>query len=128
MEVSRAFVIVVSASRNFGIGANGGIPWKLPKDLAHFKAVTIDGAVIMGRKTWDALPARVRPLPGRENIVVTSGPELTGAKTFPSLAQAINSAESAKISVIGGSYLFQEIFANPILLDACSHIYLTRLA
>ncbi|WP_435060073.1 dihydrofolate reductase [Streptomyces sp. bgisy060] len=57
------------------IGADNGIPWRLPEDMAHFKATTLGQPVIMGRKTWDSLPARFRPLPGRRNVVVTRDPQ-----------------------------------------------------
>jgi dihydrofolate reductase len=53
------------------IGRQGGMPWHVPEDLAHFKAVTLGAPVVMGRKTWESLPPRFRPLPGRRNIVVT---------------------------------------------------------
>ena len=53
------------------IGADGGMPWHVPEDLAHFKEVTLGAPVVMGRKTWDSLPERFRPLPGRDNIVIT---------------------------------------------------------
>ncbi len=56
------------------IGVGGGLPWHLPEDLAHFKAITAGHPVVMGRRTWDSLPARFRPLPGRVNIVVTRQP------------------------------------------------------
>jgi dihydrofolate reductase len=57
------------------IGAAGGMPWHVPEDLAHFKELTLGGTVIMGRKTWDALDPRFRPLPGRRNLVVTRDPD-----------------------------------------------------
>lgn len=53
------------------IGRDGGIPWHLPEDLARFKDVTMGHTVVMGRRTWESLPARVRPLPGRRNVVLT---------------------------------------------------------
>ncbi|CAN5489934.1 dihydrofolate reductase [soil metagenome] len=53
------------------IGDKGGMPWHVPEDLAHFKELTLGGTVVMGRKTWDALDPRFRPLPGRRNVVVT---------------------------------------------------------
>src|SRR2546429_2715358 len=53
------------------IGRDGGIPWRLPEDQARFKALTIGHTVVMGRRTWESLPAKVRPLPGRKNVVVT---------------------------------------------------------
>jgi len=57
------------------IGLAGGMPWHVPEDLAHFKELTLGSTVVMGRKTWDALDPRFRPLPGRRNIVVTRDPE-----------------------------------------------------
>jgi dihydrofolate reductase len=53
------------------IGRDNGIPWRLPEDQAHFKDVTMGRTVVMGRLTWESLPAKVRPLPGRRNVVVT---------------------------------------------------------
>jgi dihydrofolate reductase len=53
------------------IGDQGGMPWHVPEDLAHFKELTWGGTVIMGRKTWDAIDPRFRPLPGRRNLVLT---------------------------------------------------------
>ncbi|MFJ7065558.1 dihydrofolate reductase [Streptomyces sp. NPDC101115] len=60
------------------IGVANTIPWRLPEDMAHFKATTLGRPVIMGRKTWDSLPVRFRPLPGRRNIVVTRDPHWVG--------------------------------------------------
>ena len=63
--------MIWAQARGGVIGAEGGMPWHLPEDLAHFKATTAGCPVIMGRATWDSLPSRFRPLPGRRNIVVT---------------------------------------------------------
>ena len=63
--------VIYARARNGVIGVKGDLPWHLPEDLAHFKAITQGCPVIMGRKTWDSLPPRFRPLPGRRNIVVT---------------------------------------------------------
>ncbi|MGO4105331.1 dihydrofolate reductase [Leifsonia sp. YAF41] len=92
------------------IGKDGVMPWHVPEDLAHFKEVTKDGAVIMGRKTWDSLPPRFRPLPGRRNIVITRQPEWAaeGADTMHSLDEALALAHAADDSVwvIGGAEIF----------------------
>ncbi|MDF0531442.1 dihydrofolate reductase [Tsukamurella sp. 8F] len=56
------------------IGADGAIPWRIPEDMQHFREITGGATVLMGRKTWDSLPQRFRPLPGRRNIVVTRDP------------------------------------------------------
>ncbi|MFF5973873.1 dihydrofolate reductase [Streptomyces sp. NPDC012769] len=76
------------------IGADNGIPWRLPEDMAHFKATTLGHPVIMGRRTWDSLPARFRPLAGRRNVVVTRNPHWTaeGAQRAGSLDAALELA------------------------------------
>ena len=63
--------LIYARARNGVIGANNSLPWHLPQDLAHFKRQTAGAPVMMGRKTWDSLPTRFKPLPGRTNIVVT---------------------------------------------------------
>jgi len=97
------------------IGADGGLPWHVPEDLAHFKEVTDGASVVMGRKTWESLPVRFRPLPGRRNIVVTRNEDWTadGAERAGSLADALtaasaDAASTAWIWIIGGGELFQE--------------------
>jgi dihydrofolate reductase len=99
------------------IGAAGGMPWHVPEDLAHFKAVTLGAPVVMGRKTWDSLPERFRPLPGRANIVVTRQADWTavGALRAGSLDEALalaaagahGDAGADRIWVIGGGELFR---------------------
>ena len=66
-----AIQLIYARAANGVIGKDNTMPWHLPEDMAHFKDLTRGSAVIMGRKTWDSLPARFRPLPGRTNIVVT---------------------------------------------------------
>ncbi|MFF9850998.1 dihydrofolate reductase [Streptomyces litmocidini] len=79
------------------IGADNAIPWRLPEDMAHFKATTLGRPVIMGRKTWDSLPARFRPLVGRRNIVVTRDERWTaeGAERAGSVETALELAAGA---------------------------------
>lgn len=88
------------------IGFEGGMPWHVPEDLAHFKELTLGGTVIMGRKTWDALDPRFRPLPGRRNIVVTRDPEWSaeGAEAITDLTAAVTGSGGGW--VIGGAELF----------------------
>ncbi len=98
------------------IGREGDMPWHLPDDLAHFQSLTRGHAVIMGRRTWESLPQRFRPLPGRTNIVVTSLDTLDGAATAGSLAGALeladalvksgDLAEDATRWIIGGARMF----------------------
>ncbi len=90
------------------IGAEGGMPWHLPEDLAHFKELTIGAPVIMGRRTWESLPERFRPLPGRENIVVTRREDWTaaGASRAASLDEALAGRE--RVWIIGGADVFAQ--------------------
>lgn len=76
------------------MGVNGGMPWRLSPDLRYFKAMTIGCPVIMGRGTWDSMPLKFRPLPGRENIVVTRNPDFVadGASAFTSIDAALDYA------------------------------------
>lgn len=63
---------VIAVDEEFGIGMNNGkIPWRIPEDMKHFKDLTTDGVVIMGRKTWEAIPSKYRPLPNRDNLILT---------------------------------------------------------
>ena len=86
------------------IGRDGAIPWHLPEDLARFKTLTMGHTVVMGRRTWDSLPERFRPLPGRRNIVLTrnSGFDAPGAEVFGSIDDAIDD----QTWVIGGSEIY----------------------
>ena len=103
--------LIYARAANGAIGQGGTMPWHLPEDLAHFKALTQGGPVIMGRKTWDSLPPRFRPLPGRANIVVTRQGDwqADGAQRAASLDEALSLArrEGAPTAwVIGGAQLF----------------------
>jgi dihydrofolate reductase len=94
------------------IGRDGEMPWHLPEDLAHFQDCTRGEAVVMGRRTWESLPPRFRPLPGRFNIVVTSGQAPRGSASATTLAGAlelVNEQEpSSDAWIIGGARLFAE--------------------
>jgi dihydrofolate reductase len=89
------------------IGMGGGIPWRLPEDQARFKELTHGSTVLMGRLTWESLPASVRPLPGRRNLVITSDPawSAVGAERVGSLEAAISAADG-DLWVIGGSAVY----------------------
>lgn len=87
------------------IGRGGGIPWRLPEDQARFKELTMGQAVVMGRLTWESLPAKVRPLPGRRNIVLTHRPDYRadGAEVVASLDEALSDDATW---VIGGAQVY----------------------
>jgi dihydrofolate reductase len=103
--------LIFAKARNGVIGHNNTLPWHLPEDLAHFKRTTSGCPVLMGRKTWDSLPARFRPLPGRLNIVITrqSGWQATGALTAHSLEHACTLCPPACDAwVIGGAEIYAQ--------------------
>jgi dihydrofolate reductase len=87
------------------IGRAGGIPWRLPEDQARFKKLTLGHTVVMGRLTWESLPSKVRPLPGRENVVVTRQADYVadGATVAGSLDEALTDNQTW---VIGGEQIY----------------------
>ena len=91
--------LIYARARNGVIGVNNTLPWHLPQDLAHFKRTTLGCPVIMGRKTWDSLPPKFRPLPGRLNIVVTrqSGWQAQGATCVASIPEALEAGLAAYV-------------------------------
>lgn len=142
-SVSHNFPVRLIWGEAFGLdgrpgamGVNGGMPWRLSPDLRYLKAMTIGCPVIMGRGTWDAMPPKFRPLPGRENIVVTHNPDFVadGARSFTSIDAALNYArewlenretlrsqesvsqdsplDGRAIWVIGGAAILREMLAN----------------
>ena len=103
--------LIYARARNGVIGRDGAMPWHLPEDLAHFKRTTLSHPVVMGRKTWDSLPARFRPLPGRANVVVTRQVDWheNGAKPASSLREALQICENAdQVWIIGGAQIYAQ--------------------
>lgn len=139
------FALIVAADDKGGIGKNGTIPWHLPHDLHRFKLVTQNHIVIMGRKTWESIPEKHRPLPDRYNIVLTHD----GKYKLPKNVDHINSLEEGlklahkyienhskdknsadenpqknkKIFIIGGGKLFEEAIKH----EACHDIWYTQV-
>ncbi|GAA4483499.1 dihydrofolate reductase [Microbacterium panaciterrae] len=99
------------------IGASGTMPWHVPEDLAHFKEVTLGAPVMMGRRTWDSLPERFRPLPGRENIVITRQDDWAaeGARRVGSIDAGLGGLDAAWI--IGGAEIFREVIGDADRLE-----------
>lgn len=119
--------IVVARAENAVIGCNNRLPWRLPKDLQYFKAVTMGHPIIMGRKTYDSIG---RPLPGRPNIVVTRQSDWSaeGVIVKHSLDDALAVAGTlctelnvSRIMLIGGANLYEQAFAR------CKRLYLTEV-
>ena len=91
------------------IGMDRALPWHLPEDLQRFKELTMGSTVVMGRVTWESLPEKFRPLPGRRNIVVTKQPsyDAAGAEVVSSLQDAFNRADG-DVWVIGGASIYEQ--------------------
>jgi dihydrofolate reductase len=111
--------LIFARARNGVIGRDNTLPWHLPEDLAHFKQVTLGQPVVMGRKTWESLPAKFRPLPGRTNIVVTRQRawQAEGALVAHSIAEALALCPpDAQVWVIGGAEVYAQ--AMPLASSA----------
>jgi len=106
-----ALNLIFARARNGVIGHNNTLPWHLPEDLAHFKQTTLGQPVVMGRKTWESLPPKFRPLPGRTNIVVTRQThwQAEGAVVAHSIEEAMQQCPNdAQVWVIGGAQVYAQ--------------------
>ena len=132
----KSFGIVVAFDSRYGIGKNGQLPWHLPKDLKRFKEITAHvadsgkkNAVIMGRKTWESLPSKFCPLPGRLNLVLskTGGLNLSAdvlcASSLQDALTQLSSSEIENIFVIGGAQIYKETIVHP----CCQKLYITHV-
>lgn len=130
------FEIVVAMDQKMGIGNAGELPWHLPADLKHFKNVTCEGSteqkpnvVIMGRKTWESIPAKFRPLPNRLNLVLTRQPDYPlpeGVEKAGSLKRAeeiLQAIKHTKVFIIGGAELFCKTLGQP----QCNALHITHI-
>jgi dihydrofolate reductase len=108
--MSKQITLIVAMDAQRGIGVDNQLPWHLPEDLAHFKRVTLDRPIIMGRKTFDSIG---RPLPKRRNIVVTRNRDWSheGVEVARSLEEAVALAGDTEASIIGGAQIFKESMA-----------------
>ena len=102
--MQKTITLIAAMGKNRAIGLDGRMPWHLPAELQHFKQVTMGKTIVMGRKTWRAIG---RPLPGRQNIVVSrnAGFIATGADVTGSLTSAVEISQADEIMVIGGGQL-----------------------
>lgn len=112
--------LIVAFDDNRLIGAQGQLPWRLPNDLKHFKALTLGKTVLMGRKTWDSLG---KPLPQRDNWVLTRDPDFTaeGGRVFRDLHQALAAHSQGELMVIGGAEIYRQA------LPLAQRLHLTRV-
>lgn len=114
--------LLVAMDKNRLIGKDNDLPWRLPADLAYFKRVTMGHPIIMGRKTYDSIG---RPLPGRENIIVTrdTSYKMEGCKVIHSIDEILkmNEEHDHELFVIGGAEIFKEI------LPYSDRLYITEI-
>jgi dihydrofolate reductase len=115
--------LVVAYARNRVIGRDGALPWHLPSDMKHFRELTTGGTVVMGRTTYESIPERFRPLPGRRNLVLsrTPGLALDGAEVFGGLEEALEACGD-DCFVIGGGATYAEA------LPLTDRVYATEVA
>lgn len=123
--------LIAAVARNRAIGMENQLLWHLPEDMRHFRETTRGKTVIMGRKTWESLPAAFRPLPGRKNIVVSRNAAYAapGAALAGSLDAALRAARDGgsgdaepEVFVIGGAELYRQA------LPLADRLYLTEVA
>ena len=115
--------LIAAAARNLAIGKDNQLLWHLPDDMRHFRETTRGKTVIMGRRTWESLPEKFRPLPGRRNIVVSRNTTYSapGAELANSLPAAMALAGDEEAFVIGGSEVYQQA------LPFADRLYLTEI-
>lgn len=103
--MKKSLTLIAAMGKNRAIGLDGRMPWHLPAELQHFKKATMGKAIVMGRKTWQAIG---RPLPGRQNIVVSRNPEFhaEGVDLATSLADAVAMSQSDEVMIVGGGQLY----------------------
>jgi dihydrofolate reductase len=102
-------ISIAAMSENRVIGKNGQLPWRIPEDMKHFKDLTMGHPVIMGRKTWESIPEKFRPLPGRTNIVITRQADYVVPEDVivsSSVESALKIFPSEHIYIIGGAEIY----------------------
>lgn len=111
-------IAIAAMSENRVIGADGKIPWHVSEDMKFFKRTTLGHIVLMGRKTYESMG---RPLPGRENWVVSRSGEISGVRMIHDLGGIAEPTDGRTLFVIGGSQIYEQ------LLPRCSELFLTLI-
>ncbi len=117
--------IVAAVARNGCIGKDGGLPWRIPEDLRRYQAITMGKVVVMGRKTWESIPEKHRPLRGRTNVVVTRQadyPLPPGVERAASLAKALADHTADEVVVNGGAAIYADAMGHADVLDI-THVH-----
>jgi dihydrofolate reductase len=116
--------IISAISKNNCIGINNKLPWNLPEDLKRFKDLTTGKVVIMGRKTWESLPQKFRPLPNRKNVIITRQIDYSvpfGVDVFANIEDALKTFENQDIFIIGGAEIYRQT------IDLADSLYITHI-
>lgn len=136
-------LVAAKLAETNGIGSKGTLPWRIPSDLKLFHDLTtsekvidkeglrntrLGNVVIMGRKTWDSLPMKAKPLPGRINVIISQTLKVSQQDTecfqvYPTLTSALNAFLRYQVFIIGGARLYEEAIQHP----CCGEIYLTNI-
>ncbi|MES2800400.1 MAG: dihydrofolate reductase [Bacteroidota bacterium] len=121
-------ILIVAMDLDRGIGKNNDLMWHLPADMKFFKETTTGHIVVLGRKNWESIPERFRPLPNRENVVLTRNKnfQLDNAKVFHDLESAIEAYKNERertVFIIGGG----EIYRQAMALDVVDEMYITHV-
>jgi dihydrofolate reductase len=119
MSSNKGMKAIVAISKNYVIGKNGDLPWRISEDLKWFKKITLGHTLLMGRKTWESLPG---PLPKRENWVLSSTLKTQpNIQVFPKLEKAIEAASDRELFIIGGGELYRQT------LPMCEELYISEV-
>ena len=119
-----SLALIAAIAENNCIGKNNQLPWHIPEDLKHFKDVTADTVVLMGRKTWESIPEKFRPLPKRINIVISRQPNLPlppGVEVYQSIDAALGAHANDTVVVIGGAEIYKQT------IDRADTLYITHI-
>lgn len=128
MSLNLKVAIIVAMDNNRGIGKDNDLMWHLPEDMKFFKSTTTDNIVVMGRKNYESIPEKYRPLPNRENVVLTRNKnyEAPGCKVFHSFDDILdhyNNEEDKTLFIIGGG----EIYKQALKIDLVDEMYITHV-
>ncbi len=119
-----SIALIAAVAENNCIGKDGKLPWHIPEDLAHFKSLTAGKIVLMGRKTWESLPEKFRPLPNRLNLVITRQTDFlvpAGVEKYSDIATALATHKNEDVMIIGGAEIYRAT------IDLADTLYITHV-
>jgi len=128
VQLPSPVILIAAIGKNNELGSNNDLLWRLKSDMAFFKRTTLHHRVIMGRKSWESLPVKFRPLPNRINVVISRNEhfQLEGALAFQTIEDAITDAKNATDSttfIIGGG----QVYSHCLQANLVDEMYLTHV-